>query len=350
MENKYTISEITDKNHWDNFVINSQTSSFLQSWNWSEFQEKGLNKKIFRIGVFEKEDLVATCLCLEEETKLGKFIYCPRGPMLNWEVNAREIINEILQYLKTKESYMFVRMDPSVRKDSQEISNIFKSLNAKDAITFLQVERCWMLDIENKSQEQLLSQMRIQTRYNINKCQRDGKVSVKISDLNEIDQNTFIDMLTDMSKQKGFFTHPKKYFTDMFNFGKENGMINIAIAYADNIPVASAIITILGNEACYIYGASNKDDTKLRASYLLQWEMIKYAMSKGVKKYNFWGVVSDQNYHEGYPGYGYSNFKKGFGGELIEYTRAKDFVFKILQYQAYRLMELYWKTFFRKGN
>jgi lipid II:glycine glycyltransferase (peptidoglycan interpeptide bridge formation enzyme) len=350
VENKYTISEITEKNHFDNFLLNSQASSFLQSWNWGEFQSLGLGKKIFRLGVFDGENLVATCLCLEEQTKLGKFIYCPRGPILNWEVDAKEIIGEIFKFFKAKGSYLFVRMDPSVRKDSLEISNIFKSLNAKDAITFLQVERAWILNIENKSEEQLLSGMRIQTRYNINKCQRDGKVSVKVSDLNETDQNTFIDLLTNMSKQKGFFTHPSKYFQDMFKFGKENGITNIITAYANNTPVASAIITIFGDEACYIYGASNKDDTKLRASYLLQWESIKYAMSKGCKKYNFWGVVSDQNYHEGYPGYGYSNFKKGFGGELVEYTRAKDFVFKGIQYQGYRLLEWYWKTFFRKGN
>jgi peptidoglycan pentaglycine glycine transferase (the first glycine) len=350
VENKYTISEITDKSHWDNFVLNSQTSSFLQSWDWGEFQNKGLGKKICRLGVFEDEKLVGTCLCLEEETKFGKFIYCPRGPMLNWEMNAKEVIEKIVQYLKTQGPYMFIRMDPSVRKDNAEISNIFKSLNAKDAITFLQVERCWMLDIENKSQEQLLSNMRRQTRYNINRGVQEGNVSVKISDLNEIDQNIFIDMLTKMSKQKGFFTHPKKYFTDMFKYGKENGMMNIVIAYTSNIPVASAIITMFGTEACYIYGASDKDDTKLRASYILQWETIRYAMSKGVKKYNLWGVVSDENYHQGYPGFGYSNFKRGFGGELIEYTRAKDFVFKNMQYFAFRLLEWYWKTFFRKGN
>ena len=43
------ITEIKDKIRWENFVQENKESTFLQSWNWGEFNEK-TSEKIWRFG------------------------------------------------------------------------------------------------------------------------------------------------------------------------------------------------------------------------------------------------------------------------------------------------------------
>ena len=49
-----TIKEITDKNIWEDFLNVVEEKTFLQSWNWGEFQ-KMMNDRIWRFGIYENE-------------------------------------------------------------------------------------------------------------------------------------------------------------------------------------------------------------------------------------------------------------------------------------------------------
>ena len=46
------IKEIKNKSEWESFLIRCVKKTFLQSWNWGEFNEK-MGSKIWRIGVYE---------------------------------------------------------------------------------------------------------------------------------------------------------------------------------------------------------------------------------------------------------------------------------------------------------
>ena len=56
---------------------------------------------------------------------------------------------------------------------------------------------------------------------------------------------------------------------------------------------------------------------KLRATYLLQWEMMRWALAEGCTLYDFRGVSGDLSPDN--PLYGLYRFKKGFGGEFTEF-------------------------------
>ena len=53
-------------------------------------------------------------------------------------------------------------------------------------------------------------------------------------------------------------------------------------------------------------------------NYLLQWEMIKWAIENKCKIYDFRGVSGDID--ENNPLYGLYRFKKGYGGKLTEFV------------------------------
>ena len=44
------VREISESFLWDEFVKSSPNCNFMQSWNWSMFQEVGLSRKTYRLG------------------------------------------------------------------------------------------------------------------------------------------------------------------------------------------------------------------------------------------------------------------------------------------------------------
>lgn len=95
-----------------------------------------------------------------------------------------------------------------------------------------------------------------------------------------------------------------------------------------------------GNKVWYLYGASSNEHRNLMPNYLLQWEGIKYAISKGKDVYDFRGVSGVLD--ESHPQYGLYRFKKGFNAEFTEFIGEIYLDFKPLVYKLYKISE---KTF-----
>ncbi|MBN1373753.1 peptidoglycan bridge formation glycyltransferase FemA/FemB family protein [Candidatus Dojkabacteria bacterium] len=333
------VSEIKDRSTWDEFLRNCSYNYFLQTWEWGDFNEL-MGTKVFRLGFYDNSKLVAVCLGLEIKSRFGNYIYCPRGPILEWEneKTRTDVITTLVDFFKTK-GYFSLRIDPAIKESSTEITSTIRSTGFVDAVNFIQVERSWMLDINGKSDDELFSGMRKNTRYYIRRAQKLG-VTVRVSDKLE-DLDTFINMINQMSKRKNFHALPSEYFRNQFNILNKAGMQKVIVAEYKGKTIATALIVFYGNEGSYLHAASSEENGSLQAPYLLQWEAIKHARSVGLSRYNFWGVVKDSDYHPGHPGFGYSNFKKGFGGYLEVYMRTKDYVYKPFQYNLFKIQELY---------
>lgn len=332
------IRDISQRKEWDGFLADSRFNYFLQTWDWADFQERGLHKKVWRLGFYENNQLVGISLCIEESSKFGSFVYCPRGPVLDWDdVALRSSIVSALTVFFRDTHHVFLRVDPAVKDNEGPVSREMLRYGFQDAASFIQVERAWMLDIKGKSDDDLLAGMRKNSRYYLRKAKKSG-VSVRISDsLNDL--RVFTQMIGEMSQRKGFPALPSEYFEKQFKYMCKKGILKVLIAEHKKNPVASALIAFYGNEGSYLHAASDPEYNKLQASYLLQWEAIKHARSLGLDRYNFWGIVEDKNYHPGYPGFGYSNFKKGFGGYLEVYMRTKDYPFSQIRYYLIRIWE-----------
>ncbi len=52
------VKEITQKEIWENFFLECHEKTFLQSWNWGEFQER-MGNKIWRLGIYSNEQRTA---------------------------------------------------------------------------------------------------------------------------------------------------------------------------------------------------------------------------------------------------------------------------------------------------
>ena len=75
------IKEIKNKEVWENFLLGCEEKTFLESWNWGEFQKKE-GEKIWRFGVFGNEELIALALAVKIKAKRGTFLFVPHGPII----------------------------------------------------------------------------------------------------------------------------------------------------------------------------------------------------------------------------------------------------------------------------
>ncbi len=334
-----TIKTIEDREVWQGFLKKSEFDYFLQSWQWGEFQSLGLGKKIFRLGFYDRGLLVGVCLAITEKTRFGEFIYIPRGPVFDWEnLNLVDQIIFCLVNFFRNQHYFQLRIEPLILADNLKIAEKFTNARFVKAIKSIQVERAWILELQNSTEEELLKNMRKNTRYYIKRGQKSGLTvdfSTSIESLHE-----FLDLLEQTSARKKFLVASRDYLEKEFVFLKNN-ILQVATAKFAGKAVAAALIAFYGKEASYLHAATAEDTLKLEPSYYLQWECIRYAKSLGLSQYNFWGVVSEQNYHKNHPGYGYSNFKRGFGGELKTYLKPQDFVYKKIPYYLFKLQEWY---------
>ena len=123
--------------------------------------------------------------------------------------------------------------------------------------------------------------------------------------------------------RQNFTPFSKEYLRhELEIFGKDDQAM-LFFAHYNNEIVATALIIFYGDSGFYHHGASIHKYPKITAPYLLQWAVIREAKRRGLKWYDFWGVVHDDQ--PKHPWAGLSLFKKGFGGSAREYVHAKDF-------------------------
>ena len=84
----------------------------------------------------------------------------------------------------------------------------------------------------------------------------------------------------------------------------------------DMIPISAAMFMLYGSEISYLFSGSLEEYKNLYAQYLIQWYMIEFAVKNKYDTYNFFGIsgIFDKKDKE----YGVYEFKKGFGGNVVE--------------------------------
>lgn len=321
---KLSIKYNLEIKQWNDFTsTESADGGLLQSWNWGEFQNN-LNKKIFRLSVFDEAKLVATALIVKHVMPLGfSYLYLPRGPVIAKSTNKSAVSDYLLIAIKKiaqAEKSIFLRADPPWSNDAELIKSGFKPIGQ------VQPKSTLILDL-SLSEAELSAQMKPKTRYNIKVAQK-HKVKIVRSDKNEKDFEAFWKLLQQTSERDRIKSHSKNYYRQML----KSPELELVFAYVGDKLATANIMATIGAWRIYLHGASNYELREKMAPYLLQWEMIRQAKSTGLKYYDFWGVDEIK-----WPGV--TRFKQGFAPKkkFTEYIGAYDLVYYKMFYWLYNL-------------
>ena len=184
------------------------------------------------------------------------------------------------------------------------------------------------LNVEGKTEDELMAAFHQKWRYNIRLAERKG-VSVKICGKEMVP--AFADLMLTTGVRDGFVTRKPEYFANMLDNLGEHARLYMAFD-PEGTPIAGTLAIHYGDKVWYLYGASSNEHRNLMPNYLLQWRMIQWAVETGCRIYDFRGVSG--NVSEDNPLYGLFRFKQGFGGDFTEFVGEEDLVLSPVIYWA----------------
>ncbi|WP_353066566.1 lipid II:glycine glycyltransferase FemX [Arcanobacterium hippocoleae] len=183
------------------------------------------------------------------------------------------------------------------------------------------------ISMEGMNAQQLLDFFQAKTRYNIRLAARKG-VQVRWSqELADVDQ--FFETYRIMSERHGITHRPLSYFHGLAKALGDHLRVYLA-SYEDEI-LSAAICVNYGDVTWYMYGGSTNSHRNKMPNYLMQWEMIQWAIEQRSKYYDFGGVyvLNDED--------GLFRFKRGFVGaeNISEYIGEIDYVIDQEAYEKF---------------
>lgn len=316
------LQEITNKNIWENFLLECKEKTFLVSWNWGEFQ-KMMGNKIWRLGIFENDRLVGVVLVTKIVAKRGTFLLVQHGPVGRHLPTARglEILLKELRKIAKEEKASFIRIAPLLERN-EENKKLLRDLGFKKAPMHAHAYQATLkLDL-TPSEEDLLMGLRKTTRYLIRQALKNKDIEI-FSSKNIEDVETFNKLYQEVVKIQRFVPFSLEFVRNEFDvFAKDNQALLFFGKYQGEI-IASAFVLFWSGIGFYHHAALLPKYHKLPIAYLLLWEAIREAKKRGCKFFDFWGYV-DPFKNPKHPWAGPTLFKMGFGGRSYEYVKTQD--------------------------
>ncbi|WP_210135381.1 aminoacyltransferase [Staphylococcus sp. GDX8P80P] len=396
------------------------TSSHFSHYTQSRIHFENRNElkgDVHIVGVKDDSNnvIAATLMTEARALKVFKYFYTHRGPVMDY--SNIELVHfffkSLTRYLK-KHNCLYVLVDPYILEnlrnadgeilesyDNRAVIKTLEELGYKHQgwsvgySTMSQIRWLSILDLKDKSEDQLLKEMDYQTRRNIKKTYEMG---VKVRTLPMDETDTFFELFQMAEEKHGFKFRDKPYFYEMQKTYKDHAMLKLAyidlkdylstlqekhdtltqqLADVDAVlkenpnskknknkrtqiqqqvdsnerklnetkdkidqegeilNLAAALYLYNDHEVYYLSSGSNPKYNAYMGAYRLQWDMIKFAKEHNVDRYNFYGITGD--FSEDAEDFGVQQFKKGFNANVYEYIG--DFIKPIKPF-AYRVMQL----------
>ena len=380
--------EITEK-EYEEFWKKHPLKTFLSSPKISKLREKN-GWTTYYVGVFKEDKLLAATMLLSHKRHFGKYeFYSPRGYLLDFK--DKELLEfftiEIKKFVKQKKGYI-LRIDPYVHYKERDIDgNIVEDgIDNSDIVEHLlklgykkvktenmeQVGWMFSLDLDGKTEEQILKEMKPNTRNTIRKAE---KIGINVKEISYDELERFQSIMEETSKRKGFSNRKLSYYQDMYklfskdnevkffitelnlkeyierlekekeekeekisklseakyNDGAKKNLTNeieslskrikeskeiIKEKKTDVITLSGSMFMLIQPEVIYLSSGNYEEFMKFNSQYLIQWELIKYGIKNKFKKHNFYGIPENINTHP--KDYGIYEFKRGFNGYVEE--------------------------------
>ena len=292
---------------------------FLQSPTWKKYEELE-GKTVFT----EKSENFAY-LAVLEKTRLGNYLSLPYGPNLSKEA-PRKALNEALESLKSlakEKNAFFIRIEPTYafKPDILAQKGCLKSKDIDPAHT-------WLLDLKSASEEELLKGMESRKVRYWRNMEKKG-ISLRTSkDPEEI--TILTNFLKTLGEKDSFTPQTESHLKNQL----ASGFATLYVAELSSVPIAAALIYDYKDTRYYMHAATDFEHRNLMAGTIILIQMILDAKRAGKHFYDFWGITTSED--KNHPWYGFTQYKKSFGGFKVDYSGTWDFPLNKQKYTLYK--------------
>lgn len=350
------------------------SGSFYQSYAWAKIKEANGWNYCF-VGVIKDDSLVAAGMVLGKVIYLNKYLYyAPRGVFIDYY--DKELLGfftrEIKKFLIKRNGILF-KMDPLViYRNHDRDGNVIDGPSGEGVIDNLldlgyihhgftkgyntneiQIRWSYILDITG-SIDDIISGMDHRCRRCLRKSEKYPLELVFVDDDNKL--NDFKGIMQSTAVRQNHFDRTIGYYNNLNNLLGNKSIL--ATIYLDRdrylkecindklydiilkddrkmIPISAGVFIFDNDRLNYVYGGTYSEYMSLMAQYKMQMDMIKIAKEKKVPIYDFGGISGD--FDPSSAQYGVYEFKRGFGGNVIEYIGEFDLILDKFGYFIYNI-------------
>lgn len=339
------------KQDWDTWIEQSPSGHLLQSWSWGEFKSR-FGWEAQRITVAEDGHISAAAQVLFRALpgEVYTTAYVPKGPVLDSEASITPATPALMDALHTacrRKRALFLKLEPDW-EDSPQARAWFASQGFVTSQQTVQPQRSVLIDLR-PDEEAILAKMKPKTRYNVRLAQRKG-INVRSGGADDL--GTFYRLLQVTGQRDHFGIHTQPYYELAWQRFAAEGHANLLLALYQAEVVAGLLVFAWAGKAYYMYGASSNEQRQRMPNHLLQWEAMRWAKDQGCHTYDLWGipdideerigtevaVAEEQGVLSTGLG-GLYRFKRGFGGRVVRYVGAYDYIYNR---PLYRLLTTVW--------
>ena len=306
---------------WGEVVKKYPEANILQSPEYGKMNEL-IGEKV----ITEDFGKNGRALMIVRNAKRGRYLEIPCGPLIDWKNKTKvsAAISQIAEIAK-REKCVFVRMRPQLLATEENLK-LLEDLGFKKSPMHLAAEHTVMVDL-TKSEEEILAEMRRQTRYEVRRADKLG-ITVKSGNSKELFSEFHKEQVKTAHRQSFVPPSEKVLLAEKEAFGDN---INIYVAEtAEGEKIAYGLILGSGEEADYYEAASTELNRKMPGAYALLWQAIRDLKKAGYKRFNLWGIAPAGQPNHRYAGV--TTFKTGFSSNVVEYVPAHDLVISKVKY------------------
>lgn len=357
----------------------------------------------YYVGVKKDDKILCATLLLEYTGKWFKTFNSPRGYLIDFK--DTELLSFFTQELKKfikKKKGMVLNIEPKILYKQRDMNGEFVEGGFDNSYVYdnllelgykhngfyleldsrKQVRWAYIIDLENKTEDEVFKDFKANTRNIIRKAIKYGITTREL----EFDELANFKSLVDSSGElKNFKGASLKYYQKMYKIFKPLNQIKFLVAEldlnkyatclnteleeyrqkisklgcnsdskkqeyktqmeilnrrledldkkrknADKVILAGGMFINYGTEIVYVFSGTSSEFRNFQAQYLVQWNMIKFAVNNGYKIYNFYGISGD--FSKENKRHGLYEFKKSFGGNVIEYIGDFDLIISPIKY------------------
>lgn len=371
--------ELLNEKEFSEFLNQHPLKSFVQLPEMAQYK-KNHGWNTYFVGMKEKETILCASMIIANGNFFGKkMFYAPHGFLIDYENKEllEQFTKEIKKFVKKENGYTLI-IDPYYPLKERDINGkiVENGYDHSSTITTLkklgyhyygtsdQVKYMFVLDIEGKTEEELLKKMSSNARRSIQKSLKEGIV---FREIQKDELETFKTLTAASGQKHHFLDRSLSYYQEMYDLLKPNGLAKYVVCEihfkeyisgiqkeldeeqekiqkfkendgrkkdseakikqlqkkleeaetlqkekGDTFAISGAMFILYGDELIYLFGGNLKEYMHFCTAYRIQWEMIQYALKHHYKKYNFYGILSTDDND------GVYKFKKGFHGYVVE--------------------------------